>query len=599
MGIFMKKLLSLLLSLIMLLSVVSGLQLSAFAEETANLVISSNVENATQDMVFQYRIKIDGELYNGVAIDEAGKEYTVSNGVASIPAMIKAKIAVTKGASFEVCRLEFNESGYETLAQTEPVVGVVDDYDYIKTVDEVETEITVEEYNTATNNGTLMPPIVTYYVNEDLGETLTRSEVTPGQYYQITLSGEEGVELAYKNGTATTHLSTVTVSSKFNVRKATTSFGKDSYYYDGKISFKIGESVFDDTYTTVLSTDKARAKENAETTIKPILRTLAYNALTELTKDKGTSAYFVDSIEAMSPTASAFSENTTEETIVDSNTTAYEFVPYVKQLVLYEKRSNGGDKNVCIDGKLVKAHVHSYSETVVAPDCETKGYTLHRCLCGDEYKDNYTNPTGHSYESRVTVKATTSKNGTLVKTCKKCNKRLSSSIPSVKSATLSATSYVYNGSAKKPTVTVKDSKGNKLVNNTDYTVTYSSGRKNVGKYTVTITLKGKYSGKLTKNFVINPKSTSISKLTPTSKGFKVTWKKQATQTTGYQIQYSTSSKFTNAKTVTVTKNSTTSKTISKLTAKKKYYVRVRTYKTVSGTKYYSAWSSSKNATTKK
>ncbi len=40
--------------------------------------------------------------------------------------------------------------------------------------------------------------------------------------------------------------------------------------------------------------------------------------------------------------------------------------------------------------------------------------------------------------------------------------------------------------------------------------------------------------------------------------------------------------------------STVSKTISSLTKGKTYYVRIRTYKTVSGTKYYSAWSSTKS-----
>ncbi|MGN0522782.1 MAG: fibronectin type III domain-containing protein, partial [Eubacterium sp.] len=110
--------------------------------------------------------------------------------------------------------------------------------------------------------------------------------------------------------------------------------------------------------------------------------------------------------------------------------------------------------------------------------------------------------------------------------------------------------------------------------------------------------KGKYSGTKTLYFYIKPKSTSISSLTAGSKKFTVKWKKQATQTTGYQIQYSTSSKFSNAKTVTISKNSTTSKTISSLSAKKKYYVRVRTYKVVNGTKYYSSWSKAKYVTTK-
>ena len=130
-------------------------------------------------------------------------------------------------------------------------------------------------------------------------------------------------------------------------------------------------------------------------------------------------------------------------------------------------------------------------------------------------------------------------------------------------------------------------------------MTYGSGRKNVGKYTVKVTLKGDYAGTVTKSFKINPKSTTISSITAKSKGIKVKWKKNKTQTTGYQIQYSTSSKFKGAKTVTVSKNKTTDKTISKLKAKKKYYVRIRTYKKIGSAKYYSSWSKVKKVTTKR
>ena len=62
------------------------------------------------------------------------------------------------------------------------------------------------------------------------------------------------------------------------------------------------------------------------------------------------------------------------------------------------------------------------------------------------------------------------------------------------------------------------------------------------------------------------------------------WKKNKTQTTGYQIQYSTRSKFKGAKTVTVSKNKTTNKMISKLATKKKHYVRIRTYKKIGSEK---------------
>jgi hypothetical protein len=204
----------------------------------------------------------------------------------------------------------------------------------------------------------------------------------------------------------------------------------------------------------------------------------------------------------------------------------------------------------------------------------------------------------HTYKVTKTTKATTDKNGSVVSTCSVCGTKKTTTVYAAKTISLSKTSYVYSGKVQKPTVTVKDSKGNKIATS-NYTVTYATGRKNVGTYKVTVKFKGNYSGSKTLTFTILPKATTLSKLTATSKGFTVKWAKQATQTTGYQIQYSTSSKFTSAKTVTISKNSTVSKTVSKLTANKKYYVRVRTYKTVNGKKIYSSWSAAKNVTTKK
>jgi len=69
----------------------------------------------------------------------------------------------------------------------------------------------------------------------------------------------------------------------------------------------------------------------------------------------------------------------------------------------------------------------------------------------------------------------------------------------------------------------------------------------------------------------------------------VKWGKNS-KATGYEIWYSTSSSFSTKKTATVTKNTTVSKTLSSLTKGKTYYVKIRSYKTVSGKKYYSAWS---------
>ncbi len=161
---------------------------------------------------------------------------------------------------------------------------------------------------------------------------------------------------------------------------------------------------------------------------------------------------------------------------------------------------------------------------------------------------------------------------------------------------LSNTSYTYNGKAKTPTVTVKLS-GKTLKKNTDYTVKYSNN-KSVGKATVNITFKGNYKGTKTLIFKINPVGTTVKSLTAGKKSLKVAITKKSTQITGYQIQYATNKSFKSAKTKNVTSYKTTSATLKGLTAKKTYYVRVRTYKTVKGVKYYSGWSKIKYKKTK-
>ena len=239
-----------------------------------------------------------------------------------------------------------------------------------------------------------------------------------------------------------------------------------------------------------------------------------------------------------------------------------------------------------------------------AATCTTAGYT------GDTYcktcnKKLSTGKSiaakGHSTTTK-TQKATASKDGKITTTCTRCGTTTKTvKIAKVSKIKLSKTKYTYNGKKQTPSVTVKDSKGKELKVNADYKVKLPSGRKNVGTYEVKITFKGsKYSGSKTLSYTINPKSTKLSKVSAKKKGFEAKWKKQSTQTKGYQIQYSTDSKFKSGnKTVTVNKNSTTKKTISKLKAKKKYYVRIRTYKTVGKQKYYSDWSKRVKVTTKK
>ena len=204
----------------------------------------------------------------------------------------------------------------------------------------------------------------------------------------------------------------------------------------------------------------------------------------------------------------------------------------------------------------------------------------------------------HSRKKAV-VKATTSKNGKIVNRCVYCNNDVTlKTIPKIAKISLNKTAYTYNGKVNTPSVTVKDSKGKKLKKGTDYTVSYAKGRKSAGKYAVKVTFKGYYSGSKVLYFTVRPKGTTLKSVTPASGKFTVKWTKQASQTTGYQIQYSTSSSFKNAKAVTINKNTTLKKTVSGLKGKAKYYVRVRTYKKVGKTTVYSSWSKALSVKTK-
>ncbi len=238
---------------------------------------------------------------------------------------------------------------------------------------------------------------------------------------------------------------------------------------------------------------------------------------------------------------------------------------------------------------------YTYNGKTKTPSVTVKDNKGRKLKNGTDYTVKYSS--GRKNVGKYAVKVTFK--GNYSGTVKKTFKINPAKVSNVK---LSSTSYTYNGKTKTPSVTVKDSKGRKLKKGTDYTVKYSSGRKNVGRYAVKVTFKGNYTGSKTVYYYIVPKSTSISRVSALRKGFKLSWKKQKTQTTGYQIQYSTSKKFKKAKAVNVSKNKTTSKYIKKLSSKKKYYVRVRTYKKVKingkTKKVYSSWSKTKTVKTR-
>ncbi|MFR1792217.1 hypothetical protein [Ruminococcus bicirculans (ex Wegman et al. 2014)] len=207
---------------------------------------------------------------------------------------------------------------------------------------------------------------------------------------------------------------------------------------------------------------------------------------------------------------------------------------------------------------------------------------------GTDYTVSYSNNTKVG-TAKVTITGKGNYTGSVSKTYSIKN--------NFKKATVSGISTkAFTGKNITQSITVKYN-GKTLKNGTDYTVFYSNN-KNIGTATVKITGKGSFTGTITKTFKINPAKQEIQKLTAKSKAFFVDWAQKGSAT-GYEIQYATNSKFTSAKKVTITNKKTDKTTVSKLSGKKKYYVRVRSYTTVKGTKYYGAWSASKSVTTKK
>ena len=96
-----------------------------------------------------------------------------------------------------------------------------------------------------------------------------------------------------------------------------------------------------------------------------------------------------------------------------------------------------------------------------------------------------------------------------------------------------------------------------------------------------------------------PGATALSSVKGAKKAFTAKWQKVTKCTTGYQLQYATAKNFKSGKkTITIANNKTTSKKVTGLDAKKTYYVRVRTYRTIDGKNYYSAWSNVKKVKTK-
>ena len=194
----------------------------------------------------------------------------------------------------------------------------------------------------------------------------------------------------------------------------------------------------------------------------------------------------------------------------------------------------------------------------------------------------------HTVKSPKITKATFTKDGVSTGTCSGCKKTVKTVIYKVSYVKLSATKYAYNGKIHTPAVTVKDSKGKTLKLNTDYTVSYSSGRKYPGQYAVKITLKGNYSGTRTLYYSIVPATPTLQVSAGYGRAY-LKWNKQV-GANGYVI-YMATSKNGAYKRVAVAKSN--AYTLLKLTKGRTYYFKVAAYKTVGSKNLYGSFSTAK------
>ena len=252
---------------------------------------------------------------------------------------------------------------------------------------------------------------------------------------------------------------------------------------------------------------------------------------------------------------------------------------------------NGGEslpQTIVTKAIQIECATHDYSSWTN----ENTTNHIHTCsICGKSETQKHTWNSG-----KVIKRATLKETGEKKFTCATCDATKTGQISKICSAKLSTTQYTYGGSKKTPSVTVKDSKGKKLTEGKDYTLSYSSSsRKSIGRYSVKITFKGAYSGSKTLYFTIVPKSPSSVKATLYGHDdVKVSWSK-VSGASGYKVYYKKSASNTwSAKSTTGT-----SIKLANLADGVKYDIKVVAYTTVSGNKCYSAGKSTSIYTLKK
>ena len=418
-------------------------------------------------------------------------------------------------------------------------------------------------------------------------------------YFKFTLDKSCKIEIVAVAGARTTYVSLRNSSDSAIINKKMS-------YYDGSYSAVISTTLSAGTYYIMLIDENEYNTRNVYAfhylaTPLTSSHTHNYSYSSEVTKEatctsSGTKVNYCScgeyQIESIQSTGHSY-----DSWIIDKAATCTE----------------AGEKSrkcsVCgiVDSKIITATGHQWGEWSITSDTDKCGenVTVERYCSNCNIGETNNKVKEHTWSSEyiLETKASFEGDGSQYKYCKICNTIDYDSIvkiPKVKSVTLSNTVYKYDGKVKTPTVKVKDSTGKILVKGTDYTVSYAKGRKNVGKYNIKITLKGKYEGSVTKAIKIYPPRTYIKSLKSGNNRFTAYWAKKTTQVDGYQIKYSRNKSFKKGtcKYITIKKDTITAKTFKNLKDKKRYYVTVRTYKKVNGLTYYSGWSNWKSVKTK-
>ena len=266
--------------------------------------------------------------------------------------------------------------------------------------------------------------------------------------------------------------------------------------------------------------------------------------------------------------------------------------------------AQGYKKGYCTTcGQLCEVYIpalgHDYGDYTVtnAATCTSAGEkqrTCQRADCG--YVEKTTVPAlGHDFVTYYHVPATMDADGYEVQRCTRCVvTKTANPVAKIKSITPKVSQYEYNGKEKKPAVTIKDAKGKEI--KSGYYLDYKNNKK-IGIATVTVHFipnsdGSGYTGSYKRTFKIYPAAPVLTKLEKTKKGteIKVTWSKYAYSGSidGYRVEYSTSKDFKNSKYKTVKKPKSNTYTLTGLKKNTTYYVRVKAYKTVSGTNYLNA-----------